>query len=218
MKVIKFLGKVLGFIVLAVVIFFAIVYGLIAYQTSRTQISYQDEIYEYSEKYNVDPLLTASIIKVESDYNKDAKSDQGAQGLMQLLDETASHAADLTDKEFYPDKLSDVEYNLDLGIAYYDYLYRYYNNRDLALAAYNGGVGNVNKWIDEGLIDPVDPNTQNIPFEETRQYVTKIDANYDVYKKFYKNGLPSEKRMADLKQLAFDNFMVFIEDILANLK
>ncbi len=218
MKVIKWIGKLIGFILLAILILFVVCYLSIAYQTSRSKINYQEEIYEYSEKYNVDPLLTASIIKVESDYNKDAKSDQGAQGLMQLLDETASHAADLTDKEFYPDKLSDVEYNLDLGIAYYDYLYRYYNNRDLALAAYNGGVGNVDKWIDEGLIDPVDPNTQNIPFEETRQYVTKIDANYDVYKKFYKNGLPSEKRMADLKQLAFDNFMVFIEDILANLK
>lgn len=218
MKVIKWIGKLIGFILLAILILFVVCYLSIAYQTSRSKINYQEEIYEYSEKYNVDPLLTASIIKVESDYNKDAKSDQGAQGLMQLLDETASHAADLTDKEFYPDKLSDVEYNLDLGIAYYDYLYRYYNNRDLALAAYNGGVGNVDKWIDEGLIDPVDPNTQNIPFEETRQYVTKIDANYDVYKKFYKNGLPSEKRMADLKQLAFDNFMVFIEDILANFK
>lgn len=218
MKVIKWIGKLIGFILLAILILFVVCYLSIAYQTSRSKINYQEEIYEYSEKYNVDPLLTASIIKVESDYNKDAKSNQGAQGLMQLLDETASHAADLTNKEFYPDKLSDVEYNLDLGIAYYDYLYRYYNNRDLALAAYNGGVGNVDKWIDEGLIDPADPNTQNIPFEETRQYVTKIDANYDVYKKFYKNGLPSEKRMADLKQLAFDNFMVFIEDILANLK
>lgn len=218
MKVIKWFGKIIGFILLAILILFVVCYGLVAYQTSRTRINYQDEIYEYSEKYNVDPLLTASIIKVESDFDKEAKSNQGAQGLMQLLDETASHAAELTNKEFYPDKLSDVEYNLDLGIAYYDYLYRYYNNRDLALAAYNGGVGNVDKWIKEGILDPVEPDVLNIPFEETRQYVTKIDANYDVYKKFYKNGLPSEKRVADLKQLAFDNFMVFMEDILENLK
>lgn len=218
MKVIKWIGKLIGFILLAILILFVVCYMAIAYQTSRTRINYQDEIYEISEKYNVDPLLTASIIKVESDFDKDAESHQGAKGLMQLLDETASHAAELTDKEFYPDKLSEVEYNLDLGIAYYDYLYRYYNNRDLALAAYNGGVGNVDKWIKEGVIDPVNPDHLNIPFEETRQYVTKIDANYDVYKKFYKNGLPSEKRMVDLKQLAFDNFMVFIEDILSNIK
>lgn len=218
MKVIKWFGKLIGFIFLAILILFLVCYATIAYQTSRTRISYQNEIYEASEKYNVDPLLTASIIKVESDFDKDAKSHQGAQGLMQLLDETASHAAELTNKEFYPDKLSDVKYNLDLGVAYYDYLYRYYNNRDLALAAYNGGVGNVDKWIKQGLLDPENPDVLKIPFEETRQYVTKIDANYDVYKKFYKRGLPNEKRMANLKQLAFDNFMVFIEDIFANIK
>lgn len=218
MKIIKAIGKVLCFILLAILLLFVISYLTIAYQASRTRISYQDEIYEYSEKYNVDPLLTASIIKVESDFDKGAESHQGAQGLMQLLDDTAKHAADLTGKEYYPDKLSEVDYNLDLGIAYYDYLYRYYNNRDLALAAYNGGIGNVDKWIEEGVVDPVDPDPQDIPFEETRQYVVKIDANYDVYKKFYKNGLPNEKRMSNLKQLAFDNYMVFIEDILLNLR
>ena len=90
MKVIKWFGKIIGFILLAILILFVVCYGLVAYQTSRTRINYQDEIYEYSEKYNVDPLLTASIIKVESDFDKEAKSNQGAQGLMQLLDETAS--------------------------------------------------------------------------------------------------------------------------------
>ena len=142
MKVIKFIGKFLGFIILAIVLFFAIVYGLIAYQTSRTQISYQDQIYEYSEKYNVDPLLTASIIKVESDFDNNAQSHQGAHGLMQLLEDTAKHSADVVGIDYYPEKLNDVDYNLDLGVGYFDYLYRYYNNRDLALAAYNGGVGN----------------------------------------------------------------------------
>lgn len=218
MKIIKNIGKVIGFILLAILLLFVISYGIIAYHTSRTRIDYQEEIYEYSEKYNVDPLLTASIVKVESDFNPNASSHQGAQGLMQLIDQTAGHAAELTGKDFYPDKLSDVDYNLDLGVAYYNYLYKYYNNRDLALAAYNGGIGNVDKWIDEGILDPLNPDVLDIPFEETRQYVTKIDANYDVYKKFYKNGLPNDKQLSDLRQLAFDNFMRFLEEISANLK
>lgn len=218
MKLIKAIGKIIGFILLAILLLFVISYGIIAYHTSRTRIDYQEEIYEYSQKYNVDPLLTASIIKVESDFQKNASSHQGAQGLMQLLDETASHAADLTNKEFFPDKLSDVDYNLDLGLAYYDYLYRYYNNRDLALAAYNGGMGNVDKWLNEGVVDPVKPDVLDIPFDETRQYVVKIDSNYDVYKKFYKDGLPTDKKMSDLRQLAFDNYMKFLEEIFANLR
>lgn len=218
MKVVKFIGKVLGFIVLAIGIFFAIVYGLIAYQTSRTQISYQDQIYEYSEKYNVDPLLTASIIKVESDFDNNAQSHQGAHGLMQLLENTAKHSADVVGIDYYPEKLNDVDYNLDLGVGYFDYLYRYYNNRDLALAAYNGGVGNVDSWIKEGTLDKDNPDPLNIPFEETRQYVTKVNANYEVMKKFYKDGLPSEEEISDLRGLSLKNFEIFIKDFIRNIR
>ncbi len=218
MKVVKFIGKVLGFIILAIGIFFAIVYGLIAYQTSRTQISYQDEIYEYSEKYNVDPLLTASIIKVESDFDNNAQSHQGAHGLMQLLEDTAKHSADVVGIDYYPEKLNDVDYNLDLGVGYFDYLYRYYNNRELALAAYNGGVGNVDSWIKEGTLDKDNPDPLNIPFEETRQYVTKVNANYEVMKKFYKDGLPSEEEISDLRGLSLRNFEIFIKDFIRNIR
>ena len=218
MKVVKFIGKVLGFIVLAIGIFFAIVYGLISYQTSRTQISYQDQIYEYSEKYNVDPLLTASIIKVESDFDNNAQSHQGAHGLMQLLEDTAKHSADVVGIDYYPEKLNDVDYNLDLGVGYFDYLYRYYNNRDLALAAYNGGVGNVDTWLKEGTLDKDNPDSLNIPFEETRQYVTKVNANYEVMKKFYKDGLPSEEEISDLRSLSNRNFEIFIKDFIRNIR
>ncbi len=115
MKVLKFIGKVLGFILLTILTLVAVSYGVIAYQTSRTQINYQDQINEYSNKYNVDPLLTASIVKVESDFNNDAQSHQGAKGLMQLLDETSKHSAEVIGEDYYPDKLNDIDYNLKLG-------------------------------------------------------------------------------------------------------
>ena len=85
MKVLKTIGKILGFIILAFLIILAISFSIIAYQTSRSQIDYQEQIYEYSNKYNVDPMLTAAIIKVESDFDNSAKSHQNAKGLMQLL-------------------------------------------------------------------------------------------------------------------------------------
>lgn len=218
MKVIKFIGRALGFILLAILVFFAIVYGMIAYQTSRTQISYQDEIYEYSEKYNVDPLLTASIIKVESDFDNNAQSHQGAHGLMQLLEDTAKHSAELVGIDYYPERLNDVDYNLDIGIGYYDYLYKYYNNKDLALAAYNGGIGNVDSWIKDGIIDEENPDPLDIPFEETRQYVTKINANYSVMKKFYKDGLPTKEEISDLRGLSIKNFKIFVKDFVNNIR
>ncbi|WP_073998055.1 lytic transglycosylase domain-containing protein [Anaerococcus urinomassiliensis] len=217
MKVLKFIGKVLGFILLTILTLVAISYGVIAYQTSRTQINYQDQINEYSNKYNVDPLLTASIIKVESDFDNDAQSHQGAKGLMQLLDETAKHSAEVIGEDYYPDKLNDIDYNLKLGVGYYNFLYNYYNNKELALAAYNGGVGNVDKWIDQGILDKENPDISKIPFDETRQYVTKVMANYEVYKTFYKDGLPSNLELSDLGQLAYNNFMVFLGNIIDDI-
>lgn len=217
MKVLKFIGKVLGFILLTILTLVAVSYGVIAYQTSRTQINYQDQINEYSDKYNVDPLLTASIVKVESDFDNDAQSHQGAKGLMQLLDETAKHSAEVIGEDYYPDKLNDIDYNLKLGVGYYNYLYNYYNNKELALAAYNGGVGNVDKWIDQGILDKDKPDISKIPFDETRQYVTKVMANYEVYKTFYKDELPTNLELSDLGQLAYNNFMIFLGNILDDI-
>lgn len=218
MKVLKFLGKIIGFIILTILTVVGLSYGIIAYQSSRTQINYQDQIKKYSDKYNVDPLLTAAIVKVESDFDNDAQSHQNAKGLMQLLDETAKHSAEVIGEKYYPEKLNDIDYNLNLGVGYYDYLFKYYNNKELALAAYNGGVGNVDKWIDEGLLDKDDPDISKIPFNETRQYVTKVLSNYNVYKTFYKDGLPTNMELSDLGQLSYNNYMKFIEQILSDIR
>lgn len=217
MKVLKFIGKVIGYILLAILLVIVLSYGIIAYQTSRTKIDYQDEITEVSEEFNIDPLLTASIVKVESDFDNNAQSHQGAQGLIQLLDDTARHSAEVIDMDYYPEKLNDIDYNLKLGVGYYNYLIKYYNNQKLALAAYNGGVGNVDKWIKEGILDKENPDISKIPFEETRQYVTKVESTYDVYKTFYKNGLPTKTELSDLGQLSYNNFRTFINQLLFNV-
>ncbi len=217
MKVLKFIGKVIGYILLAILLVIVLSYGIIAYQTSRTKIDYQDEITEVSEEFNIDPLLTASIVKVESDFDNNAQSHQGAQGLMQLLDDTARHSAEVIDMDYYPEKLNDINYNLKLGVGYYNYLIKYYNNQKLALAAYNGGVGNVDKWIKEGILDKENPDISKIPFEETRQYVTKVESTYEVYKTFYKNGLPTKTELSDLGQLSYNNFRTFINQLLFNV-
>ncbi|WP_394020200.1 lytic transglycosylase domain-containing protein [Anaerococcus cruorum] len=217
MKVLKFIGKVIGYILLAILLAIVLSYGIIAYQTSRTKINYQDQITETSENFNIDPLLTASIVKVESDFDNDAQSHQGAQGLMQLLDDTARHSAEVIGMDYYPEKLNDIDYNLKLGVGYYNYLIKYYNNQELALAAYNGGVGNVDKWINDGILDKENPDISKIPFEETRQYVTKVESTYDVYKTFYKDGLPTNTELSDLGQLSYNNFMTFINELFFNI-
>lgn len=214
MKALKSIFKILGLIVIGIVMAIIISFSIVAYQTSRQKIAYQDEIKKYSDKYNMDPLLIASIIKVESDYDNGAHSNQNAKGLMQLLDASAKHSAELIGEEYYPDKLKDVDYNLNLGVGYFNYLYKYYNNVDLALAAYNGGIGNVDKWINEKKIDKHDPDPTKIPVEETRQYVIKINSNYDLMKVFYEDGLPSKNELKNRRELSIKNYKKFVKKIL----
>ncbi|MDU2583078.1 MAG: lytic transglycosylase domain-containing protein [Anaerococcus hydrogenalis] len=214
MKALKSIFKILELIVIGIVMAIIISFSIVAYQTSRQKIAYQDEIKKYSEKYNMDPLLIASIIKVESDYDNGAHSNQNAKGLMQLLDASAKHSAELIGEEYYPDKLKDVDYNLNLGVGYFNYLYKYYNNVDLALAAYNGGIGNVDKWINEKKIDKHDPDPTKIPVEETRQYVIKINSNYDLMKVFYEDGLPSKNELKNRRELSIKNYKKFVKKIL----
>src|SRR5699024_8912274 len=105
MKFIKGLLKFILYLVLLVAVGIFISFSVVAYQTSRQHISYQEEINHYSQEYNVDPLLTASIVKVESDFDINAHSNQDAKGLMQLLDESARHSAEIIGEEYYPEKL-----------------------------------------------------------------------------------------------------------------
>lgn len=217
MKVLKSILKIFGLIIISFLMVAVISFSLIAYQTSRQKIAYQEEIYKYSEKYNVDPLLVSSIIKVESDFDINAHSSQDAMGLMQLLENSAKHSAEILGEDYLPDKLKEVDYNLNLGVGYYNYLYKYYNNKDLALAAYNGGIGNVDKWIEDGIIDRYDPEISNIPIEETRQYVIKINANYDLMQVFYEDGLPTQEDLSNRKKLAIKNYKSFLKKIKTDL-
>lgn len=152
-------------------------------------LKYFDIVSKYADKYNIDPLLILSLIKAESGFNPNVISPKGAKGLMQLQDKTAKWCADaLSIKDFEPEKLFDPDTNIMLGTWYFGkYLLDYYSgNTTLALAAYNAGVGNVDKWLgNKKISDGV--NLNKIPFEETHTYVNKIYRYHNRYKHLYKN-------------------------------
>ncbi|WP_340032488.1 phage tail tape measure protein [Paenibacillus sp. FSL K6-1122] len=125
---------------------------------------YADIINKYASKNGVDPKLIAAIIATESTFNPNAKSHAGATGLMQLMPGTAKG---LGVKNSY-----DPEQNVAGGTKYIsDLLKKYNGNVEYALAAYNGGPGNVDKWIRKGQMG-------NIPFAETKAYAPKVLAAY----------------------------------------
>jgi soluble lytic murein transglycosylase len=150
--------------------------------------NYSEYVEKYAKEENIDPLLCYAIIKAESNFNPNAISKSGAKGLMQLMDETAKDVATNAIIEYTSNEsLFEPEKNIQLGIKYYAQLKSIYNSDVLSLTAYNAGIGNVKKWIDEGIIDAQkeEENIDKIPFEETKNYVRKILKDYNSYKELY---------------------------------
>ena len=147
--------------------------------------TYSEYVYRYAEEYDVDPVMIFAIIKAESNFNPNVVSSSKAIGLMQLMDNTAEEIADKLEIDFMKGaSLYNPELNIQLGTKYFPNLMKEYgNNYLLALTAYNAGIGNVQKWIEQGAIKNDGSDIENIPFKETNNYVRKIVRDYNIYKK-----------------------------------
>ena len=182
-------NKFLKEIVTIIIIIITIIVGTNLYFTVNYPISYTNSINIYSKQFNVDPYLVAAIINVESSYDKTAISNKEARGLMQISPTTGQWAAeDLSIEDFSLDLLFEPEINIMIGTWYLNILSNEFDhNIQLILAAYNGGSGNVTKWLenDEYCEDGV--YLKKIPFEETRDYVEKVLKNYKIYKILYRD-------------------------------
>ena len=151
------------------------------------KLEYSEYVYKYAEDNNIDPFLIFSIIKAESNFHRNIESSSGAIGLMQLMESTAVEMAnEIGEEVIVKEALYNPEMNIKIGTRYYAYLLKHYNgNKQLALAAYNAGMGNVDRWIKEGIIKEDGSDIENIPFKETNNYVRKIVNNYKIYQKLY---------------------------------
>lgn len=149
---------------------------------------YEDYVQKYSRENNIEALLVYSIIKAESNFKDTAESSSGAKGLMQIMDSTAEEIqSKLDNNDEQKIDLFEPEINIKYGTMYFSYLLEHYNqNQAIALAAYNAGMGNVDKWIQDGVISSDGRDIEKIPYKETNMYVRKIINNYKIYKKIYK--------------------------------
>lgn len=150
-------------------------------------MKYEDHIVKYSQRYNVDPLLVAAVVKAESNFNEKAISPRGAYGLMQIMPETGLWIANnMQLKDYKEEKLYDNEINVAMGCWYLNDLNTEFNGDiELVLAAYNGGRGNVQKWLSDKQYSKDGKKLDNIPFGETDKYVKKVKINYSIYLKLY---------------------------------
>lgn len=131
---------------------------------------------EAAAKYDVSPALIDSIIQVESNYNPSAVSPKGAQGLMQLMPETARRLG--VNNSFDPRE------NIHGGVKYLKFLQDTFKDDRLAIAAYNAGEGAVAKY-------------KNVPpYRETMSYVAEVGKRYGKAKKAAEDNAKTKAAVA----------------------
>ncbi len=138
-------------------------------------LEYRSIVRAHAQNYRLDPSLLAAVIYQESKFDADAESASGAIGLMQLLPETARGIALRTGgSRFRVSDLHDPEINVRYGAWYLRHLLDKYGTVELALAAYNGGQGNVDRGVH---------------YTETRAYVARVLVVRGLYRRAYGAGL-----------------------------
>ena len=145
-------------------------------------LHYENAIRRNAKKRNVDPFLIMGLIRQESSFDPTSKSRVGATGLMQLMPPTARELGGMLRMMFSTSRLTDPEVNIELGTFYVRRLIDRYNGEELlAIAAYNGGQGNVSRWRSTNR-RPLDEFIEGMPFPETRNYVKRVTIGRSTYK------------------------------------
>lgn len=169
------------FLILFIAIFSIVGYALAVLYPFK----YKSEIIESANNYKLDPALVASIINVESSFEKDKVSPVGAIGLMQLMPATAIEIANkkgITD--FKISDLYDVKTNIDFGCYYLRYLLDIYNNNlPNVLASYNAGLNKVKTWLLNSNYSNDGITLISTPYEETNNFIKKVNSSYKIYSK-----------------------------------
>ena len=138
----------------------------------------------HATNYRLDPALLAAVIEQESKFNADAKSSTGAIGLMQLQPATAEGIAVRTGgSKFVLSDLYNPEINVRYGAWYLRHLLDKYRNERIALAAYNAGQENVDRWL---------AAHEGVQFSETRAYVNRVEWLKAIYRRAYASELGLE--------------------------
>ncbi len=148
---------------------------------------FEERVKFFSQKYTLDEFLVYSVIREESHFDKEAVSVSDARGLMQLLPSTALEAAPKAGlSSFETSQLFSPDINLNLGCYYLSWLLEIFGgNFAVSLAGYNGGPTSAKVWYEKNGSLDIDEFVEEIPFEQSRNYVKKILRSYAAYEAVY---------------------------------
>jgi soluble lytic murein transglycosylase len=158
----------------------------ITYWQARYPFPYLREIEKWSTERKLNPLLVTALIRQESRFESKIKSVADATGLMQVLPSTAKWIAPQIKLDSKTINLENPNDNIMLGTWYLGHTHDQYNNNSLlAIASYNAGPGNVSKWLQTLTTKDPDEFVEQIPFDETKNYVRQVLGNYWNYLRLY---------------------------------
>ena len=150
-------------------------------------VKYKEEIIEQARSFDLPAELVASMINVESSFNPNAKSNKDAIGLMQVKLSTAEYLIDYynLNETISKTDLFTPNINIRFGCMYFKYLLNKFQNINTALASYNAGETRVRVWLSDKNYSLDNETLYNIPYNETKNYVTKVNKNVRFYQKIY---------------------------------
>lgn len=150
------------------------------------QKPYEDQVRKSAVEFGVDQNLIWAVMRGESYFDPNGISGAGAMGLMQIMPDTGKYIASRLKVPYAQKDLLNPGINIRFGTYYLKSLIDMYSGDvDKALASYNGGSGNVNRWSKSGIGTTKEDFPTAVSFLETREYITKIQDSYYVYKRFY---------------------------------
>ena len=158
-----------------------------SYVDESYPLKYEKEVNAASEKYGVDKALIYGIIKTESNFDPEAESNAGALGLMQLMPESFEWLQTFykEDNDYQFEDLTDPALNIDYGVELLAILSDMYEVEDTMICAYNGGLGNVDQWLQDPQYSDDGKHLKVVPFTETDNYRKLVAQNKSIYKKLY---------------------------------
>jgi soluble lytic murein transglycosylase len=147
---------------------------------------YSTTVQAAAKTFDLDPLLIWSVMRQESVFDAEAMSYVGARGLMQVMPSTQEWIAEQLDEDISPGEAFTPEASIRMGAWFLRFVLDYFDGDvQLALAAYNGGAGSVDSWLNDPLVSDRDDLLRWIGFGETREYLERVSLNYEVYQALY---------------------------------
>lgn len=147
---------------------------------------YNEFVETYSNENNLSTDFVYAVIKCESSFDKDAVSNVGAKGLMQIMPDTFTWVRGKLKDDAADNEVFDPETNIKYGCYLYGYLTEKYESEEVAVAAYHAGMGNVDKWLKDEKYSDDGKTLKDIPFPTTKKYVAKVIETKKIYQKLYK--------------------------------